>query len=63
MAKTAMYRTKGGEGRYQVSAPINEADYRFMRLKAFTEETTLAAQVRKAIAEYVARNRPPSSSI
>lgn len=63
MAKTEMYRTKSGERRFQVAAPVSEETYEALRLLAFQEDTTLAAQVRKAADEYVARQRPASRRV
>jgi len=61
--KTEMYTTKNGERRFQVSAPISEANYAMLRELAYKQETTLAAQVRKAVDEYVARQKKASSRI
>lgn len=55
-----MYTTKNGERRFQVSAPLKEETYEALRRLAFEEATTLAAQVRKAAEEYVARTGQPS---
>ena len=63
MAKTEMYRTKSGERRFQVAAPVAEETYEALRLLAFEEGTTLAAQVRKAAEEYVAHRRPASPRV
>lgn len=63
MAKTAMYITKDGLRRFQISAPLNESTYEALRRAAFEQRTTLAAQVRKAAEEYVARLKPPSRKI
>jgi hypothetical protein len=63
MAKTEMYTTSDGERRFQISAPVKEETYQTLRLLAYEQETTLAAQVRKAADEYVARLKPPSSRI
>ena len=63
MAKTEMYTTKAGKKRFQVSAPVSEETYQDLRHLAFAQETTVAAQLRKAADEYVARHRPPSSRI
>jgi hypothetical protein len=63
MPKSEMYVTKAGARRFQVSAPLREETYQALRQLAFEEETTLAAQVRKAAEEYVARTRSASSKI
>lgn len=63
MPKSEMYTTKSGERRFQVSAPLKEETYQALRELAYKQETTLAAQVRKAAEEYVARTTPPSSRI
>ena len=58
-----MYTTSDGERRFQVSAPISEDAYQELRRLAYELDTTLAAQVRKAIDEYIARTRPPSKRV
>jgi hypothetical protein len=58
-----MYRTRDGERRFQIAAPVSEEVYEELRRLAFDQHTTLAAQVRKACTEYVARSRPPSSRV
>ena len=63
MAKTAMYKTLSGLSRFQLSAPVSEEIYQALRKLAFEQGTTLAAQVRKAVEEYVARHNPASSRI
>lgn len=63
MAKHEMYRTKAGERRFQVSAPLKEETYQELRRLAYEHGTTLAAQVRQAAEEYVTRNKTPSSRI
>jgi hypothetical protein len=63
MAKTEMYTTKLGERRFQVAAPVSEEVFQALRNVAFDEETTLAAQVRKAVEEYVSRKKPPSRNV
>jgi hypothetical protein len=63
MAKSEMYKTKAGERRFQVSAPIREDAYEALRRLAYEQGTTLAAQVRKATEEYLARSKPASSRI
>jgi hypothetical protein len=63
VAKTEMYTTRDGQRRFQVSAPVTEETYQALRLLAFEQATTLAAQVRKATDEYVARLKKPSSHI
>ena len=63
MAKPAMYTTKDGENRFQVAAPVSEEVYQELRRLAYEQDTTLAAQVRQAVMEYVARKRPPSSHV
>jgi hypothetical protein len=63
MTKQEMYVTKSGERRYQIAAPVSEETYSALRELAYEEATTLAAQVRKAADEYVARRRPASRRI
>lgn len=63
MAKPEMYRTKAGERRFQVAAPVPEEVYQGLRKLAFDEQTTLAAQVRKAVTDYVTTRQPPSRRI
>lgn len=63
MAKTEMYRTKAGNRRFQVAAPVSEEAYRELREIAYQDETTLAAQVRKAVEEYIVHRRPPSKKV
>ena len=58
MAKTEMYTTKTGERRYQVAAPVSEEMYEELRRLAYEQRTTLSAQVRQAVTDYV--NRSPS---
>ena len=58
-----MYTTSDGERRFQVSAPISEDAYQELRRLAYELDTTLAAQVRKAIDEYIARTLPPSKRV
>jgi hypothetical protein len=63
LAKTEMYRTKSGERRFRVSAPISVDSYQALRRLAFDQETTITPQVRKAVEEYIVRHKPPSSHI
>ena len=63
MAKSEMYTTKSGERRFQVAAPVSQEIYEDLRRMAYEQETTVAAQVRKAVTEYVTRARPPSSKV
>lgn len=63
MAKPEMYRTKAGERRFQVAAPVPEDVYEALRKLAYDEQTTLAAQVRKAVTVYVTTRQPPSRRI
>ena len=63
MAKTEMYRTKNGNRRFQVAAPIAEDIYEELRRLAFSQRTTVAAQVRQAVTEYVIRHQEPSSGV
>lgn len=63
MAKTEMYTTQAGERRFQVSAPLAEETYQALRQLRHDQDTTLAAQVRKACEEYVARGKEASSKI
>ncbi len=63
MPKAEMYTTKTGERRFQVAAPVAEEVYQDLRRLAFEQDTTVAAQVRQAVIEYVARSRPPSWGI
>lgn len=58
-----MYTNKDGAESYQASAPINQDAYRTLRGLAREQNTSFAAQVRKAIYEYVARQTPPSSKV
>lgn len=55
MTKAEMYTTKAGERRFQVAAPVSEEAYEELRRLAFEQRTTIAAQVRQAIREYVGR--------
>jgi hypothetical protein len=61
--KSEMYTTKDGERRFQVAAPVSEDVYEELRSLAYVQKTTVAAQVRQAVTEYVTRNRPPSSRV
>lgn len=63
MAKAEMYKTKLGERRFQVAAPVSEEVYEDLRRMAYDQKTTVAAQVRQAVNEYVTRGRPPSSRV
>jgi hypothetical protein len=63
LAKSEMYTTQSGERRFQVAAPVSEEVYEYLREMAYKNRTTLAAQVRKAVEEYVAHHRPSSSRI
>jgi hypothetical protein len=53
MAKTEMYTTKAGERRFQVAAPVSEEVYEELRRLAYEQRTTLSAQVRQAVIDYV----------
>ena len=55
MAKTEMYTTKAGERRFQVAAPVSEEVYEELRRLAYEQRTTVSAQVRQAVNEYVDR--------
>jgi hypothetical protein len=55
MAKTEMYTTKAGERRFQVAAPVSEEVYEELRRIAYEQRTTVSAQVRQAVNEYVDR--------
>ncbi len=55
MAKTEMYTTKAGERRFQVAAPVSEEVYEELRRLAYEQRTTVSAQVRQAVNEYVER--------
>jgi len=61
--KTEMYTTKDGRRRFQVAAPVSEEVFSELRRIAYEQETTVAAQVRQAVTEYVARHLEPSSRI
>lgn len=63
MPKTEMYRTKSGERRFQVAAPVAEETYEALRLIAYREGTTIAAQVRKAVTDYVVRRKKASRHV
>ena len=63
VAKTEMYTTKSGERRFQVAAPVSQEIYEDIRRMAYEQQTTVAAQVRKAVTEYATRARPPSSRV
>ena len=63
MAKSEMYITKAGERRFQVAAPVSEEIYDDLRRMAYEQKSTIAAQVRQAVTEYVIRSRPPSSRV
>lgn len=63
MAKTEMYTTKAGERRFQVAAPVPEETYEALRALAHDERTTIAAQVRQAVTEYVVHRRPASRKV
>ncbi len=56
MPKTEMYTTKAGERRFQVSAPVSEETYEELRRLAYEERTTVSAQVRQAVTDYVTRH-------
>lgn len=60
MAKTEMYTTKAGERRFQVAAAVSEQTYEEIRRIAFEQHTTVSAQVRQAVIEYVDRNSASS---
>lgn len=53
MPKTEMYTTKAGERRFQVAAPVSEEVYEELRRLAYEQRTTVSAQVRQAVNEYV----------
>jgi len=55
MPKTEMYTTKAGERRFQVAAPVSEEVYEELRRLAYEQRTTVSAQVRQAVNEYVDR--------
>lgn len=63
MAKTEMYKTKAGDRRFQVAAPVAEEIYEELRELAFSQRTTVAAQVRQAVTEYVIRHQQPSRRV
>jgi predicted transcriptional regulator len=50
-----MYTTKAGERRFQVAAPVSEKVYEELRRLAYERRTTVSAQVRQAVSEYVDR--------
>ena len=54
--KTEMYTTKDGRRRFQVAAPVSEEVFSELRKMAYEQETTVAAQVRQAVTEYVERH-------
>jgi hypothetical protein len=42
---------------------VSEEDYEDLRRLAYEQRTTIAAQVRRAVAEYVGRNQPMLRSL
>lgn len=58
-----MYTTRSGAKRFQLSGPIAEEAYKAMVRLARQQRTSLAAQLRKAVDEYIARNRPAGGKI
>jgi predicted transcriptional regulator len=51
-----MYTTKAGERRFQIAAAVSEEVYEELRRIAYMQRTTVSAQVRQAVNEYVDRN-------
>jgi hypothetical protein len=63
MPKSEMYTTRAGDRRHQVAAPVNSETYSAIRRLAEQESTSIAAQVRKAVEEFVEHRRRASSWI
>ena len=57
MSKPVMYTTKAGERRFQIAAPVSEELYEELRRLAFEQRTTISAQVRQAVLEYLNRDQ------
>lgn len=63
MPKAVMYTTKSGKRRFQVASAVSEEVWESLREMAYLGKTTVSAQVRRAVEEYVARNRPGPDTV